>query len=206
MTYDFVLSNKDFLMKRFSIVAVIAASLALAACAPLVTQNPGGSISPANVVALDGNDRVMLNGADVVAYFAQNAYVQGTPTIKSEYQKITFYFSSAANKALFDTAPAKYLPLYGGFCANGISYGIPWGGDADTWRIFDGKLHIFGGAQSRDAFLLDVPRNRQLAEKYWNEEVNGSNAFVQRSKRLMFKVPHYRSDADVAAEIAKTRK
>ena len=193
-------------MKRFSILAVIAAALALAACAPLVTQNPGGLISPANVVALDGNDRVMLKGADVVAYFTQNAYVQGTPTIKSEYQKITFYFSSVEHKTLFDKEPTKYLPLYGGFCANGVSYGIPWGGDADTWRIFDGKLHIFGGAQSRDAFLLDVPKNRQLAEKYWNEEINGSNALVQRSKRMLFKVPHYKSDADVAAEIAKAKK
>ena len=54
--------------------------------------------------------------------------------------------------------------------------------------------------------MLDVPKNRQLAEKYWNEEVNGSNALVQRSKRMMFKVPHYKSDADVAAEIAKTKK
>ena len=83
MTYHFVLCNKDSLMKRFSIFTVIAVTLALAACAPLVTQNPGGSISPANVVALDGNDRVMLKGADVVAYFTQNAYVQGMPTIKS---------------------------------------------------------------------------------------------------------------------------
>ena len=193
-------------MKRFSIFTVIAATLALAACAPLVTQNPGGSISPANVVALDGNDRVMLKGADVVAYFTQNAYVQGMPTINSEYQKIKFYFSTPEHKSLFDKEPAKYIPLYGGFCANGMAYGIPWGGDADTWRIFDGKLYIFGGAQSRDAFLLDVSRNRQYAERYWNEEVNGSNALAQRTKRMMFKVPHYKSDAEVAAELAKARK
>ena len=203
-------------MKFFSIDAVMTAARtvmltvvitgALTACAPLVTQNPGGSISPANVVTLDGNERVMLKGADVVAYFTKNDYVQGTPTIKTDYQKITFYFSSIEHKALFDKEPTKYLPMYGGFCANGISYGIPWGGDADTWRIFDGKLHIFGGAQSRDAFLLDVPKNRQLAEQYWKDEVTGSNAFVQRTKRLMFKVPHYKTDADVAAEIAKTKK
>ena len=195
-------------MKRLSISAVVvtAAALLLSACAPLVTQNPGGSISPANVVTLDGNERVMLKGADVVAYFTQNAYVQGKPTIKSEYQKITFYFSTPEHKSLFDKEPTKYLPMYGGFCANGVAYGIPWGGDADTWRIFDGRLHIFGGAQSRDAFLLDVPKNRQFAEQYWKDEVNGSNALVQRTRRLMFKVPHYKSDADVAAEIAKTKK
>lgn len=193
-------------MKRQVTFFLAFALLLLGACAPLITQSPGGEISPANVVEMDGNDRVMLKGADVVAYFTQNAYVQGKPSIKSIYEKITFYFSSPEHKALFDKEPMKYVPQFGGYCANGLSYGIPWGGDADTWRIFDGKLFIFGGATSRDAFLLDAPKNRQYAEKYWNEEVKGSNALVQRSRRMLFKVPHYKSDAEVAAEIAKAKR
>jgi YHS domain-containing protein len=178
----------------------------LAGCAPLITQNPGGAISPANVVSLDGNDRVMLKGADVVAYFTDAQFKQGNPSIKSVYEKITFYFVSQENKRRFDAEPTKYVPQYGGYCANGTAYGIPWGGDADTWRVIDGKLYIFGGEQSRDAFLLEPQKNLQLAEKYWNEEVKGSNAFVQRNKRLLFKVPHYKSDAEVAAELAKQKK
>ena len=27
---------------------------------------------------------------------------------------------------------------------HGIVYGIPWGGDADTWKMTNGKLYIFG--------------------------------------------------------------
>jgi YHS domain-containing protein len=186
-------------------LALVFAAL-LSACAPLVTQNPGGAISPANVVSLDGNDRVMLAGADVVSYFTDGQYKQGSPAIKSVYEKVTFYFSTADNKKRFDAEPMKYVPQYGGYCANGTAYGIPWGGDADTWRVIDGKLYIFGGAQSRDAFLLDTTKNLQLAETYWNNEVKGSNAFIQRNKRLMFKVPHYKSDAEVAAELAKQKK
>ena len=68
--------------------------------------------------------------------------------------------------------------------------------------MFDGKLYIFGGKGSHDAFMLDVPRNMALANKYWGEEVNGSNAFVQRTKRLIFRVPHYKSGAELAAEVA----
>ncbi len=193
-------------MKRITLTLFALAALALSACAPLITQSPGGAISPANVVELDGNDRVMLKGADVVAYFTQNAYVQGKPSIKSTYEKITFYFATAEHKTLFDKEPMKYVPQFGGYCANGLAYGIPWGGDADTWRIFDGKLYIFGGANSRDAFLLDVPKNMQYANQYWNDEVRGNNPLIQRGKRMTFKVPHYKSDADVAAEIAKTKK
>jgi YHS domain-containing protein len=191
------------LIKR---LLIAAGALFVAACAPLVTQNPGGAISPANVVSLDGNDRVMLKGADVVTYFTDAQYKQGNPSIKSVYEKITFYFVSEENKRRFDSEPMKYVPQYGGYCANGTAYGIPWGGDADTWRVIDGKLYIFGGAQSRDAFLLDTVKNRQLADKYWGEEINGSNAFIQRNKRLLFKVAHYKSDAEVAAEIAKQKK
>ena len=186
---------------------LLTLALGLAGCAPLVTQSPGGKLSPVNAVAMDGNDRVILKGADVVAYFTQNAYKQGNPAIKSTYENVTFYFSSAENKALFDKEPTRYLPEFGGYCANGIVYAIPWGGDADTWRMLDGKLYIFGGAGSRDAFLLDVPRNRQLADKYWNEEVKGSNAFTQRTLRTTVnRAAHYKSGAELAAEVAAAKK
>jgi YHS domain-containing protein len=99
--------------------------------------------------AIGDDSHVMLDGHDVVAYFTENRHAKGQPQFKSQFQGVTFHFASAAHKALFDAAPQKYLPQYGGFCANGIMYGIPWGGDADTWRIIDGKLYIFGGAGSR---------------------------------------------------------
>jgi YHS domain-containing protein len=190
------------MLAPIKIALVIAAAATLSACAPLITQNPGGAISPANVVELDGNDRVLLKGADVVAYFTKNTYQQGKPAIKSVYEKITFYFASAEHKTLFDKEPMMYVPQFGGYCANGLAYGIPWGGDADTWRIIDGKLTIFGGATSRDAFLLDPIKNMANANSYWITEVNGSNAFMQRNKRILFKVPHYKTDEQVKAELA----
>ena len=72
--------------------------------------------------------------------------------------------------------------------------------------MIDGKLYIFGGQGSKDAFLLDVPRNMALANKYWNEEMNGSNAFIQRTKRMIFRVPHWKSGAELVAEVAAKKK
>ena len=165
-------------------------------------QNPSVGLKPVRAVALDGDAHVMLDGHDVVAYFTQGQHALGQPQIKSDYQGVTFRFASAAHKALFDAAPQKYLPQYGGFCANGIMFGIPWGGDADTWRIVDGRLFIFGGKGSRAAFELDTAANIRLADKYWAEEVAGSNSFWQRSKRLVFRVPHYQTGAEQAAAVA----
>ena len=191
------------LRNQFVPYAVVLA--VLSGCAPLTTQSPEGSLRPLNAVA-DGDDKhLMLFGHDVVAYFTENKHRKGDPAIKSVIDNVTFRFATQEHKALFDKEPSRYIPQYNGYCANGIVYGIPWGGDADSWRIINGKLYNFGGKGSRDGFYVDLPRNIALADKYWNEEVKGSNAFTQRVKRFIFnRVPHYKSGEEVAEEVRRT--
>lgn len=175
----------------------LCTALALSGCSALIAQNPTSALQPVNAVADAGDERVILAGHDVVAYFTLGRHAPGLLRIKSVYQGVTFRFANEQHKALFDANPSKYLPQYGGYCANGMAYGIPWGGDADTWLIVDGRLYINGGAASKAAFMLDVPGNILLADKYWREEVQGSNSFVQRTKRMVFRVPHYKSGAEL---------
>jgi YHS domain-containing protein len=177
----------------------------LPGCAPLVVQSPGKGLSPVNAIAEGEDKHLILFGYDVVSYFTDGVPRKGDPAIKSVYRDVTFRFATPEHKALFDADPVKYIPQFGGYCSNGIAYAIPWGGDADTWKIFDGKLYIFGGQGSKDAFMLDAPRNMQLAHQYWDGEVNGSNALVQRVKRLIFRVPHYKSGKELADEVAKAK-
>jgi hypothetical protein len=191
-------------LRTAALGSAAAALLLLAGCSSMTAQNPSGALRPVNAVP-EGEQRLMLKGADVVAYFTQGRYVQGVPQFSSVHEGVAFRFASAEHKALFDAAPQKYLPQFGGYCTNGIVYAIPWGGDADSWRLIDGKLYIFGGAASRDAFELDVPGNLKLAQRYWAEEVAGSNSFVQRSKRLVWRVPHYKSGEELAREVAQAR-
>jgi YHS domain-containing protein len=141
-------------------------------------------------------------GYDAVAYFTQNDAVKGDPAIKTEHLGVTYRFASEANKAEFLKNPDKYMPQFGGFCSNGINYAVPWGagGGPDTWRIYHGKLYVFGGQGSRDQFEMDTELNLQRAHKYWNEEVAGSNAFLTRVKRLVFRVPHYKTDRELKEE------
>ena len=179
--------------------------VALAGCAPMKAQNPPGSLRPVNAVALDGDERVMLAGHDVVAYWTLGRHVPGSPQFKSVHEGVTFRFATAEHKALFDREPARYLPQFGGYCANGIVYGIPWGGDADSWRIVDGRLLIFGGAGSKAAFELDVNGNLALADRYWRDEVAGRHSFLQRAWRLVVRVPHYKSGEELARDVAQAR-
>ncbi|MBK9020949.1 MAG: hypothetical protein IPL72_13555 [Sulfuritalea sp.] len=187
------------------VVLALLIVLALSGCGSMLAQNPGGKLKPVNAVA-EGNDgSVMLKGADVVAYFQQGKYVQGNPQLTSTYEDVAFRFASPEHKAMFDREPNRYLPQYGGYCANGVAYGIPWGGDADTWKVIGGKLYIFGGQASKDAFELDEKGNIELADKYWKDEIDGSNSFFRRIWRLVVKVPHYRSGEELAKAVAVAR-
>jgi YHS domain-containing protein len=187
------------------LLAAVAA-LTLSACAPMAAQNPGAGLSPVNAVADGADKHVILFGYDVVAYFTEGVPRQGSASIESDYKGVTFRFAKPEDKALFDAAPDKYIPQFGGYCSNGIVYAIPAGGSVDTWKIIDGKLYIFGGQGSMDGFMLDVPRNMALANKYWNEEVKGSNSFVQRYKRWIFRVPHYVTGKELAEQVEKAKK
>ncbi|QCB46615.1 YHS domain-containing (seleno)protein [Hydrogenophaga sp. PAMC20947] len=186
-------------------VSLSAAVLGLAGCGAMSAQNPNSALKPVNAVEIAPDARVMLKGADVVAYFSDGRYEQGLPQFKSTYEGVTFHFSNAERQARFDQSPEAFLPQFGGYCADGLVYAIPWGGDADTWKMIDGKLYIFGGQGSKDAFELDEARNVALAQKYWAEEVKGGNSFVQRAKRLVFRVPHYKTGEELAQAVAAAK-
>lgn len=188
-----------------TISAVLTLSFALAGCGAMMAQNPSSALKPVNAVPDEVQSNLLLKGADVTAYFTQGRYVQGSPAFSSRYQGVDFRFASAQSKQLFDQSPEKFLPQYGGYCANGIMFGIPWGGDADRFRMVDGKLYIFGGQLSQDAFELSLQPNIALADRYWAEEVQGSNSFVQRAKRLIFKVPHYQTGEQQAQAVAQAK-
>ena len=197
-----LITNFDITLRRLAALVAVGALSTLLGCAAINAQNPSGALKPVNAHVVDGASSVMLKGHDVVSYFTQNKHALGSAQFASSYEGVNFYFASAEHKALFDKEPAKYIPQYGGYCADGIVYGIPWGGDADTWLMRDNKLYIFGGQSSKDAFELDPAANYVLADKYWNEEIKGSNSFYQRTKRLMFKVPHYKSGKELADLVA----
>ncbi|MFM7332356.1 MAG: YHS domain-containing (seleno)protein [Brachymonas sp.] len=150
----------------------------------------------------DGQANVMLEGYDAVAYFTQNEAVRGNSAITLEHQGVIWRFASEANKAEFQKSPEKYMPQFGGFCSNGINYAVPWGGGGapNSWRIYRGKLYVFGGQKARDHFEMDTELNLQRAHQYWNEEVSGSNAVIKRYQRIIFRVPHYKTDAALQSE------
>lgn len=194
-----------FVASCVAVLVVALSVVSLSGCSAMQAQNPTGNYKPVNAVADSVQQRLFLKGADVTAYFTLGAYVQGKPEFASRYEGVDFRFASAQSKALFDQSPARYLPEYGGYCANGVMFGIPWGGDADSWKITNGKLYLYGGQVSKAAFLLKESDNIDLADRYWAQEIKGSNSFFQRTKRLIFRVPHYQTGAEQARQVAESQ-
>ncbi len=165
-------------------------------------------VGPFRTVAVAGAERLMLEGHDAVAYFTQGAAIEGAPAFQAEHAGVSWRFASAAHKAEFLRDPAAYMPQFGGYCSNGINYAIPGGGGGgpDTWRIYWGRLYVFGGQSSRDHFEMETELNIERGHRYWDAEVAGANVPVQRLKRMIFRVPHYRSDAALQAQWEALRK
>lgn len=75
--------------------------------------------------------------------------------------------------------------------------------DASTFKIIDGKLYLFASPRARPYFEKDQERNLRLAWNYWETEVQDSNWRFQSWKRQLLRVPHYKSNAELAEEYQK---
>lgn len=149
----------------------------------------------------DGADRnLMLRGNDPVGYFIAGMAVPGRPEIKAEHGGATYRFANETHRRLFITSPDKYAPQFGGFCSNGMAYAVPIAGETDSFKIIDGKLYMFGGRRPKLYFEMDQERNLNLAWHYWESEVKDSNWRLQSWKRLVFRVPHYKTNRELAEE------
>jgi YHS domain-containing protein len=116
------------------------------------------------------------SGHDVVAYFGlpqsaigqpQPAAVPGRRDITATYNGAVFAFASEANRAAFLADPAKYMPQFDGHCAYGAAKGAKVPGNANLWRIVDGKLYFNLRREVVTLWEKDIPANLSDAAGNW---------------------------------------
>ncbi len=92
---------------------------------------------------LDQN-KIALEGYDVVSYFTENKPLKGNKNYSYTYNGATYYFKNDANKQAFIKNPAKYEPAYGGWCALAIAKnGDKVAVDPLSYKISKGRLLLF---------------------------------------------------------------
>jgi YHS domain-containing protein len=108
-----------------------------------------------------------LKGYDPVAYFTRAAAVKGDPQFTAAYEGVTYRFSSAGNKAVFESSPAKYAPQFGGYCAWAVSQGYTAPIDPNAFQIVDGRLLLQYSLGIREKFGKDTAGNLAKADANW---------------------------------------
>jgi YHS domain-containing protein len=135
-------------------IALLTATIALAttANAQAINVNAGG---------------LALGGYDPVAYFTDSAAVKGSPAITMTRDGATYRFSSEAHRDMFLANPAKYVPLYGGYCAYGVANGHKVDVDPEAFRVYEGRLYLNYSKGVQGRWLKDIPGNIAAAERNW---------------------------------------
>lgn len=120
------------------------------------------------------NSNIALQGYSPVSYADLGLAQKGVKEFKSEYQKITYYFTSAEQKNAFEKDPEKYMPQYGGFCAFGIYAGAKFRVDPNKFIRQDGKYFLYLNNLELDAqeLWLNEDNHKKLvktANKNWKK-------------------------------------
>lgn len=115
---------------------------------------------------------VAINGYDPVAYFTENAPVEGSKDHSVTYMGAMFLFASAENAALFESNPEQHAPQFGGYCAYAVSKGGTATTSPDAWTVYEGKLYLNFNKTVRSIWSEDIPGNIERANNNWPNVLN----------------------------------
>jgi YHS domain-containing protein len=121
----------------------------------------------ANLVNVDRNVGIALEGYDPVSFFASGQPTKGDPSIRASHNGATYLFASAESKASFEKSPGNYEPQFGGYCAYGVELGVLLPVDVSTWVIRDGKLYLNYSKPVAGLFAKDTEASIKKARANW---------------------------------------
>ncbi len=110
---------------------------------------------------------VAASGYDVVSYFTQQQPMKGTSKYSTAYNGAEWHFSSQENLNLFKSAPKKFAPQYGGYCAWAAAYNKTAKGDPLQWAIHNDKLYLNYNADIKAKWSADKDQLIKKADLFW---------------------------------------
>lgn len=106
---------------------------------------------------------------DPVAYFPEGGgiAVKGLSSLSLDYEGVTYYFSTEANRELFKTNPAKYEPTYGSWCARAMVVGQKVQINTQYFTVVGNRLYLFVNRRAKRFFDRNVSRYANEADQNW---------------------------------------
>jgi len=116
---------------------------------------------------------VAISGYDPVSYFLKGKPVKGNKMFAVSANGVTYYFSSEADRELFNKNPSQYEPQYGGWCAYAMGKeGSKVEVDPETYKVINGKLYLFYNKlfhNTLPSWNKDEIRLHQQADLNWQK-------------------------------------
>ena len=137
--------------------------LAIALPVALVT----GGAAWAEAVFTGSTPGVAINGYDPVGYFTEGKPITGTEEHTSQWNGVTWRFSSASNKSSFDANPEKYAPQYGGYCAYAVAKNAKAKTVPEAFSIVGDKLYLNFSLGVRSRWEADTNGYIKQADANW---------------------------------------
>ncbi|MBC7935168.1 MAG: YHS domain protein [Rhizobacter sp.] len=110
---------------------------------------------------------VAIKGYDPVAYFNQQSAVEGNDKYSFDWSGSKWKFVSQNNLDSFKTAPERYAPQYGGFCAYGTSENHLSPTDPKAWTVVNNKLYLNYNLDVKQLWIKDTTSRIKAADGYW---------------------------------------
>jgi len=142
---------------------LLVTTLALVGCA----TKPGKIWQDTPVPIVDARAGLGLEGYDAVAYFTDQRPIKGSEAYTTEWQGVTWRFTSAAHRDLFAADPVHYAPQYGGYCAYAVSHGTTAHGDPKQWAVVDDRLFVNNNPLARKLWENHRSRNIRVGDINW---------------------------------------
>jgi len=108
-----------------------------------------------------------IRGYDAVGYHTDGKPVLGGPEFTHRWQGAEWRFASAANRDAFASAPERYAPQYGGYCAYGASHGLKVSTEPAAFTIVGDKLYLNYSIPVRNTWDKDRKRHIHRADARW---------------------------------------
>lgn len=114
---------------------------------------------------------------DPISYFIEGGEQpkKGLPEFSLTYEGVEYLFSNAKNQETFLTAPSKFEPTYGGWCARAMVVGQKVKVDTEIYHINGNRIHFFVSKRAKRAFLRNLQKNENDADKNW-KSISGEEA------------------------------
>jgi YHS domain-containing protein len=111
----------------------------------------------------------MIGGYCPVSYQLAGKAVKGDVKFKQIIRGEVYHVAGAEAKTAFTHEPDKFIPQYGGFCAEGVARGKRYVGDPTVFAVFDGRTYLFFDAAAKKTFEARPAETIKNADKNWPE-------------------------------------